>query len=150
MGQKLLGSAKLIAHRGNFNGANKDLENSIPYLQEALRNGYDIEVDLWFINNNFYFGHDDPRYKASSSFIENIVDHAWFHCKNLEAIEKVSSLSNARYFWHQEDDFALTSNGLIWTYPGKEFGSKSIVVDLTDSEKEQYSSCYGICGDYLE
>ena len=23
------------------------------------------------------------------------------------------------YFWHQTDDFTLTSHGYIWTYPGK-------------------------------
>lgn len=150
MGQKLLGNSILIAHRGNFKGVNKDLENSIPYLQKALMHGYDIEVDLWHIDNSFYFGHDGPEHKAPYNFIKNILDNSWFHCKNLEAIYEISGITGAKYFWHQGDDFTLTSNNLIWTYPGKPSGPRSIIVDLGRGAVSNLRDVYGICGDYLE
>ena len=29
------------------------------------------------------------------------------------------SKMNCHYFWHQEDDYTITSKGIIWAYPGK-------------------------------
>ena len=57
------------------------------------------------------------------------------------------------HFWHQEDDFTLTSRGVIWTYPNKELTPKSICVlpernndnSLTMLPKE----LLGICSDYI-
>ena len=43
----------LISHRGNINSKNPDLENSIPYLNNALSKGFHIEVDVWHKNNTF-------------------------------------------------------------------------------------------------
>ena len=51
------------------------------------------------------------------------------------------------YFWHQEDDFTLTSKGFVWTFPGKEVGVKSVLVDLNGDNVDQ--ECYGICSDYV-
>lgn len=35
-----------IAHRGNVNGINKEKENTLAYLKNAVNNGYGIETDL--------------------------------------------------------------------------------------------------------
>lgn len=40
-------------------------------------------------------------------------------------------------FWHQEDDYALTSSGYIWTYPDKLLTDKSIIVDTTERWRER-------------
>jgi hypothetical protein len=45
----------LIAHRGNISGPNSDFENSIPYIQEALNQDYNVEVDVWFDDNKGWF-----------------------------------------------------------------------------------------------
>ena len=39
---------KLIAHRGNIDGPNPERENSPEYIEEALKAGYDVEVDVWY------------------------------------------------------------------------------------------------------
>ena len=58
-------------------------------------------------------------------------------------------MKNVNYFWHQEDDFTLTNNGFIWTYPNKPFTNKSIIV-LTKKEKlNKYKKAYGVCSDFL-
>ena len=54
---------KYIAHRGNLNGPNRLLENKPDYLNVALSLGYDVEVDVWFIDGKFFLGHDRPDYE---------------------------------------------------------------------------------------
>jgi hypothetical protein len=54
---------KLIAHRGNINGSNPEKENHPDYINEAIKLGHNVEIDVWFINNKFYLGHDDPSKK---------------------------------------------------------------------------------------
>jgi len=53
------------------------------------------------------------------------------------------------YFWHQTDDFTLTSRGYIWTYPKKEYFEKSVIVNLDESVPKNLK-VYGICSDYIE
>jgi glycerophosphoryl diester phosphodiesterase len=53
---------KLIAHRGNINGPNPLRENSIDYIEEAISEGFDVEIDLRVEDNQCYLGHDDPQY----------------------------------------------------------------------------------------
>ena len=37
----------LIAHRGNIDGPNPELENSLQYIDKAIDSGYNVEVDIW-------------------------------------------------------------------------------------------------------
>lgn len=139
-----------IAHRGNTAGPKPDLENSIDYLKYAISKGFDVEVDLWLKSDGYYTGHEDAQYKVDLDFLNNIKCNAWFHCKNLDAIYGCESNQFPNYFWHQNDNYALTSSNLIWTYPGMSYGNRSIVVDLGLNLEEKYPDAYGICGDYLE
>jgi len=51
----------LIAHRGNTNGKNTDRENTVEYIEEALKKDYHCEIDLCkFDGEQFYLGHDVP------------------------------------------------------------------------------------------
>jgi glycerophosphoryl diester phosphodiesterase len=47
---------KLIAHRGNTEGPNPLEENKPEYIEEAIENGFDVEIDIWFVHkqNNFF------------------------------------------------------------------------------------------------
>ena len=36
----------LIAHRGNVNGKNPERENTIEYIEEAIKKGYHCEIDI--------------------------------------------------------------------------------------------------------
>lgn len=133
-----------IAHRGNIDG--KDwMENNPKHILRAINNGFDVEVDIRYIDKKWYLGHDAPQYNVNSLFLKSISNYAWFHCKNLEALNELDP-SQYNFFWHQEDDFTLTSNNYIWTYPGKNIISKSIVVDLNMTK--QYENVAGICTDY--
>jgi len=133
-----------IAHRGNINGKSW-MENNPKHILKAINNGFDVEIDIRYIDKKWYLGHDNPTYIVNSLFLDSISKNAWFHCKNLEALNELDPLIY-NFFWHQNDDFTLTSNGYIWTYPEKNVMHKSIIVDL--NMKKQYKNIAGICTDY--
>lgn len=136
-----------ISHRGNVSGSKPELENYPDYLEYAIHLGFDIECDIRVLDDQVYLGHDHGQYKISHDFINKIKNNTWFHCKNIEALYMFTqNYYNEKYFWHQNDDYTLTSNGYIWTYPDKITTNKSIIVDLNLTNK--YENVYGICTDY--
>jgi len=44
----LLSNVILIAHRGNWKGPSEK-ENDPEYLEQALKHGFDVETDIWYI-----------------------------------------------------------------------------------------------------
>ena len=135
----------LISHRGNIDGPKKNLENSPEYISKALDNGFDVEIDLRFLDSFFYLGHDKADYKIDTNFL--LTKGLWCHAKNVEALEELKKLG-CTYFWHENDDYTLTSNGFIWAYPGSKLTENSICVL---PEKANYSTfnCAGICSDFI-
>lgn len=142
------GNVKLIAHRGNLTGPNPKEENKPCYIREALDKGFDAEIDLWCVNSELYLGHDEPQYKISHDFL--LQPRLWIHCKNVFALEycKSQALSNP-YFWHQEDDVTITSNGFFWTYPGKQLTPYSIAVMPETAPFTGIETAYAVCTDYV-
>ena len=134
----------LISHRGNTSGPAPSYENHPDYLREALIAGYECEVDVWYKDDEWWLGHDEPVYDISKAFLQN--NKLWCHAKNLEALHKMLQ-NNIHCFWHQEDDYTLTSKGFVWTYPGKPVCKNSIIV-CYELPKEM-PDCLGICSDYL-
>ena len=142
---------KLISHRGNIIGPNLKRENSPSYIDTAICAGYDVEVDINFTNGKFYLGHDTPDYEITEIWMTKRKYNIWFHCKNLEAMVLLKNCGyDANYFWHQEDDFTITSTGFFWTYPGKELSSNSVAVMPETKEFKDIEKAYAICSDYVE
>ena len=148
---------KFIAHRGNIDGPKMDLENRPEYIEDALASGFDSEIDLWFINNDlkYFLGHDFPQYEVTIEWLERYSKNLWIHCKNQAAIFEMSKNRNLNFFWHQNDDYTITSFGYIWAYPGMEVNSQSVLVlpernqDITKLNSLKINS-YGICSDYVK
>jgi glycerophosphoryl diester phosphodiesterase len=144
-----MSEVKVIAHRGNVYGPNKDRENSPNYLLEAIDLGFDVEVDVWVSEDKIYLGHDGPEYFVTLDFLSSIKNRAWYHCKNLEALILLQSTSDKyKYFYHESDKYTLTSTGHVWTYPGEKYFINSIVVDLNKNYFYELNSLYAICVDY--
>ncbi len=136
---------KFISHRGNLYGPNPKLENKPTYIIEALKMGFDVEVDVFFRNKKFYLGHDRAQYEVSKKFLKS--KKIWCHAKSMDTLNELKKI-NSHYFWHQEDDVTLTSKGYMWTYPGKKIYKSSICV-LPEKKKYKKFDCYGICSDYI-
>ena len=132
-----------ISHRGNISGIRSNDENNPNYINVALKLGYEVEVDVRFENGKFFLGHDFSQYHIDNEFLLN--SKIWCHAKTKEALEALEKIK-AHYFWHQEDDYTLTSKGFVWVYPGKPLIKNSIAV-LPEKFKQDLSMCYGICTD---
>lgn len=138
----------LISHRGNVENKNLELENNPDYIIKALSKGYNCEVDVWYINKQFFLCHDynlDTRHKVDSNFLKN--RYLWCHAKNTEAMFELQKLK-CIFFWHQSDDLTLTSNGYLWTYPDKKLTKNSICLLPELSENIDFD-CAGICSDQI-
>jgi len=135
-----------ISHRGNISGPKEKFENKIDYVQNALDKGYEVEVDVRFENNKFFLGHDFNQYEVDENFLLN--KKIWCHAKTKEALSALEKIK-AHYFWHQEDDYTITSKGFVWTYPGKSLLTNSICV-LPEVANYNEINCLGICSDYIE
>ena len=135
----------LISHRGNINGRDPNKENSIDYILKAIDLGYNVEIDVWFVNNSFYLGHDKPQYKVNHDFLIN--EKLWCHAKNINALIEMSKYC-IHYFWHDKDDFTLTSKNYIWAYPSRNINKKTIIV-LPEIHNVNFFECKGVCSDYI-
>jgi hypothetical protein len=136
---------KIISHRANLNGSNTSTENSIPAINVALFHGFDVEIDVWYKNNNWHLGHDKPQYLVDESFLQN--KKFWCHAKNLDAFNLMLKNKKINCFWHQNDDFTLTSKGYIWTYPNKDTKDNSVIV-MTSRKNKIPKKCFGVCTDF--
>ena len=140
---------RLISHRGNIKGQNPERENMPAYVLETIeKTGYDVEVDVWLIENQFYLGHDKPQYEIKDSFLSR--PHLWCHAKNLNALGMLLEMG-VKCFWHEEDKYALTSNNIIWTFPKECVIIKSIIVCQSLEESKEYfkKDIFGICSDFV-
>jgi hypothetical protein len=136
----------LISHRGNLNGKIPDRENSPSYILKALEKGYDVEIDVWFSDGKFWLGHDKPQYETDYKFLIN--EKFWCHAKNVDALFEMKKYV-IHYFWHENDEFTLTSKNYIWTYPTRENKPGTISV-LPETFNQSVEGCKGVCSDYIE
>lgn len=141
----------IIAHRGNFDGPSTR-ENHPDQIRTAIRLGYDVEIDIRYDGRLWSLGHDYPQYDITSGFIQEIKHKTYFHAKDFESLNCLlaGEFVGARVFFHKNDDYTLTSDGYIWTYPLQNVKSRSIIVCQSEYEVQKYikSPAYGICSDY--
>jgi len=137
---------KIISHRGNINGKNISKENSPDYIDDAIKKGFEVEIDLWYLNKKFLLGHDFPQYEIDEDWLKQRP--LWGHAKNKEALEKMLEL-NIHCFWHENDKMTITSRGVLWCYPGN-YSKCGITVDLNTEVQIITEPFMGICTDIPE
>jgi len=171
---------KIISHRGNIDSSSVGYsyyENSIDKIKFILeKTQYDIEIDIRITPVNgelsMWTGHDYPVDKLTEEIFTYLSDYherLWIHAKDLATLsalifvekEYKKSIRNnsfkesdyANYFYHNTDDYTLTSNHYIWTYFNKEVGDRSVIVVADEDITRPYLSsllkrnCYAICTD---
>ena len=137
----------LISHRGNLNGPNPEMENKPTYIQEALDKGYHVEIDVWYVDGNFYLGHDKPETIINVNMLSN--PKLWCHAKNIEALEKMICHLDIHCFWHETDTYTLTTDGYIWTFPNKPLCSNSIACNPSMTNFSGVKKAMGVCSDFI-
>jgi len=140
---------KIISHRGNLDGPGSCEENNPEWIDEVIRMKFDVEIDLWY-DEGFYLGHDKPEYPIDGKWLEDRSKFLWVHCKNPEALYNVEKLHGINYFWHQSDQYVLTSKSFVWVYPNKKLLKYSICVLPEIGVNGIIEECYAICTDFPE
>jgi hypothetical protein len=130
----------IISHRGNLQGP-CDSENTVKIFETCFEKGFEVEADVWSIENKYFLGHDKPAEQVDKSFLRN--NSVWCHAKNLTALFNMLN-DGIHCFWHDQDKFTLTSNNFIWTYPNNNITLKSVIV----TNKMPTDICFGVCTDY--
>jgi hypothetical protein len=138
----------LISHRGNIDGKKIEFENHPDYIDKAISEQFDVEIDVWMVEGVLLLGHDEPQYGISQEWLNRRYQKLWIHCKNVEAMEWFNMIGGFNYFWHEEDTITLTSMNVIWAYPGKQPIKGSIAV-MPEIYNDDLNNCIGICSDYI-
>jgi hypothetical protein len=143
-----------ILHRGLTHGPNPSLENNEDWIIMRIMDGWDIEMDVWYINGSWWIGHDAPTTPLKHI---QLLTHkqCWIHCKNLEALYHIPKESH--HFVHDRDVATLTSENYIWyninqfVTPDVESDKKSVIVlpERSDFSKETIWKANAVCSDYL-
>ncbi len=143
----------LIAHRANLRGPCKDRENSPSYIDEAIAQGYDVEVDVRLVDGAWWLGHDGPEHMVDIHFLLQRKDRLWVHAKTpatMAALRKYHPSIHA--FEHDREPYTATTNGTCWAYPGMAVDPLTVCV-MPERARSAYSDrCLmrskGICTDY--
>lgn len=136
----------IISHRGNLNGPSSK-ENSPSHILAALNEGFDVEVDTWLLNGNFYLGHDFLQYKTDLDFL--MTEGLWVHCKNLQAVSFLSKFKKINCFAHKEDDFVLSSYGFVLLPPKMGYAQNCVtMMPELNKEAKIVKGCGGIITDF--
>lgn len=145
----------IIAHRGNLNGPDPKTENNPKQIDRVYSEyGFHSEIDLWVIRDQLWLGHDGPQYQIDKEWLRVRNFILWIHCKNIEALAMMNKwgFEMFNYFWHQEDDYTLTSEGFIWAYPGKHVNIKcpaiAVMPEGTGITFGKLQNFEGVCTDY--
>ena len=140
----------LISHRGNINEKIQEEENKPGYILNAIRQGYHVEIDVWFVDGKFKLGHDEPQYDFPLSLLEDYHTVLWIHCKNPEALVQMNLIDKVgvrlNYFFHDVDYAVLTSRGFLWFINPIENG---ILVMPEATCNTPIEHTLGICSDHV-
>ena len=141
---------RVISHRGNIKGVCPEKENRPSYIDCAIGNGYDVEIDARVIDGEIWLGHDYPQYKVSHKWIALRQFNLWIHCKNYEASVELNQYNS---FSHSIEPFVFTSNGKIWLHDLNHQLNDKVIIPLLSKEDllllvDLKGIPYGICTDY--
>lgn len=144
----------LIAHRGNLKGPDPEVENRPEQIDLCIGLGFHVEIDLRYIDDSFYLGHDYPDHHINEDYLLARKDSLYCHAKDLAALRRLLEMK-MKCFFHDTDAAVLTSDGMIWCYPGQRSGSSLDILVMPERVDPEFGSlnsdlkiCRGICTDY--
>ena len=136
---------KIISHRGNVRGPIPDRENRPSYIDCAIGNGYDVEIDVRLIDGQLWLGHDGPQYKVEHSWLQPRKEYLWIHCKDLAAAKECWGYQS---FCHTSDPYTYTTTGKVWLHDLSMKVNDAIIPLIDDPIIYLAQKPYGICTDY--
>lgn len=143
----------IISHRGNLEGISEERENNPYFIDECIKLGFDVEIDLRVKEGNLFLGHDLPQHEITIEWLLNRKNNLWVHIKEYEALQIILEYKEKiRFFCHENDKYTLLSNGLVWCHDlENKMNNKCIIPLLSLEQVENYKQTgfYGVCTDYV-
>jgi hypothetical protein len=141
------GGPIFISHRGNLYGRNVEMENHPDIIRRVIESGFHCEIDIWYLQefDHYYLGHDYPTHYIDLSFLQELKEYLWIHCKNIEALIRLKDEYNC--FFHAKDSYTLTSKGVIWGNIDSKM-TKEIVCVMPELGGNISFDVFGICTDF--
>ena len=145
---------KIICHRGNTFGPDPENENKVEVIEYCIRQGFDVEIDLWMVDGDLFLGHDKPQYQVDWDYLRHRKANLWVHAKNFQAITALNNYY-LNFFWHEDDKYAITSHKYIWTHPNTfdiHHSHQQVLLDFSPSVDFDFyrrAGVAGVCVDYV-
>jgi hypothetical protein len=144
---------ELISHRGNLNSINPDLENSPDYIDNAILEGFDVEVDVRCVDGKLFLGHDYPQYEINERWLIDRKRKLWIHTKDFNSLNLLIR-SYTRIFFHEKESHTIIHNtNQIWSHNIDEASENSIIPLLSKEDVLNWNNrkkVYGVCSDYIK
>ena len=86
---------------------------------------------------------------------DRVRDTSTKQVSSVQYVRANKDFDGFNFFYHNNDDYTLTSKGIIWSYPNKPYNKKCVVVlpewntSIFDLSQLLNSDCYGICTDFV-
>jgi hypothetical protein len=116
-------SGIIISHLGNIDGRKPELENTLPYVQQALKLGWHVCVDVVFYNGGFLLPTNAGHHAVPPALLSK--QRVWCRASNPETMDALCNI-NAHCFLVSLDFMSLTSSQFLWTLPPHNLVDRSI------------------------
>jgi hypothetical protein len=145
-----------ICHRGNFWGKGTDEENSPETLDKRDAEKQDVECDVWYKDGQLWLGHDKPEHRTTWAWLLE-TPRRLIHAKDGPTFEHLIHEVgihgyDLHFFYHTNEDYALTNKGLVIVCPGRDLlkGSLHMMPEMELIEIEQREQLFAICSDRVD
>lgn len=134
----------IIAHLGNIDGRQPKRENTLTYLNEALKAGWHICVDVVFRNGGFCLPNERGMTPAPPAFFSK--QRVWCRTRDADTLDALCNVG-AHAFFASTDPMTLTSSQFVWTLPPANLSPRAIACfpELTDADWLERFEPAGIC-----
>ena len=134
----------IIANLGNTDGRNLELENTLPYVQKALKEGWHVCINVVFHCGNFVLPFDGGFHVAPPALLSK--QRVWCRAFDADTVDALCNI-NAHCFLHSDNFMSLTSAQFICTLPPHSLSPRSIAMfpETTDAAWLQNSEPAGLC-----
>lgn len=134
----------IISHLGNIDGRHEEKENTLPYIQKALKEGWHVCIDVLFRSGNFLLPHDNGCTAIPPALLSK--QRVWCRAYDADTIDALCNV-NAHCFLMSKDFMSLTSAQFIWTLPPHALVSRAIAAfpELADDAWLENAEPAGLC-----
>jgi len=134
----------IISHLGNTDGRQPEHENKLAYVQQALKAGWHVCVDVVFHHGTFLLPYEGGFNPVPGAILAK--QRVWCRAHDPVTLDALCNI-NAHAFLNTVSGLALTSSQFIWTLPDHGLAPRSIACfpEITDAAWLANAEPAGLC-----